>query len=107
MATYVQRIHLNRPINTRLIIAVRFVVTAAVSDASSSVEALTGTQPYAGGAVVAFPHLIGSQEQGPQSASREAATVGVRGTVAMRLRVVDPNDASTMKEYHHAESLPA
>jgi len=105
MATYVQRIHLNRPINTRLIIAVRFVVTAAVSGASSRVEA--GTQPHGGGAAIAFPHLVSLRGKGPQSASREAATVGVRGTVAMRLRVVDPNDASTMKEYHHAESLPA
>ncbi|GLV57236.1 hypothetical protein KDH_40720 [Dictyobacter sp. S3.2.2.5] len=99
MATYVQRIHLNRPINTRLIIAVRFVVTAAVS----CVDAPAGTY----GAAVAFPHLVTSQEQGSHTASREAATVGVRGTVAMRLRVVDPKDVSTMKEYHHAESLPA
>lgn len=43
MATYVQRIHLNRPINTRLIIAVRFVVTAAVSGASSRAGASAGT----------------------------------------------------------------
>ncbi|GHO87315.1 hypothetical protein [Dictyobacter formicarum] len=106
MATYVQRIHLNRPINTRLIIAVRFVVTAAVSGALSRVDAPAGTQPHRGSAA-AFPYLVASQEQGPYYASREAATVGVRETVAMRLRVVDPKDASTMKEYHHAESLPA
>ena len=106
MATYVQRIHLNRPINTRLIIAVRFVVTAAASGVASRANTLAGTQRYRKSAA-AFLHLVASQEQGPHSASREAATVGVRGTVAMRLRVVDLKNASTMKEYHHAESLPA
>ncbi|GCE17716.1 hypothetical protein [Dictyobacter kobayashii] len=106
MATYVQRIHLNRPINTRLIIAVRFVVTAAVSGVSSSTDASSCTQ-HNRMSTSAFPQLVASREQGPHSASREAATVGVRGTVAMRLRVVGPENESTMKEYHHAESLPA
>jgi hypothetical protein len=102
MTSYIQRIHLNRPKKTRLIIAVRFVVTAAVS--SVSPEADTS---------IATPHIAGSPDvstvtkvQRYRSDSREAATAGVRGKVAMRLRLVGPKEPA-MKEYHHAESLPA
>ncbi|WP_149404113.1 hypothetical protein [Dictyobacter arantiisoli] len=105
MAMYTHRIHLNRPRKTRLIIAVRFVVTAAVSRISSELDAPTSIQRRCESAD-AFPRTAAQRASSERSHCREAATVGVRGTVAMRLRLVGP-ETSTMKEYHHAESLPA
>jgi hypothetical protein len=102
MASYIHRIHLNRPKKTRLIIAVRFVVTAAVSSISSELDSHESISPN--GDCLDLTTVAG--EQMHRSDSREAATAGVRGTVAMRLRLVGPEE-STMKEYHHAESLPA
>lgn len=102
MASYIHRIHLNRPKKTRLIIAVRFVVTAAVSRVSTELDT-----PVVTPQIVSSPKVSTiSAEQRYRSDSREAATAGVRGTVAMRLRLVGPEEP-TMKEYHHAESLPA
>ncbi len=102
MANYIHRIHLNRPKKTRLIIAVRFVVTAADSDISSELDTQASISPDGGSLDVSTV----AEEQMYHSDSRAAATAGVRGTVAMRLRLVGP-EASTMKEYHHAESLSA
>jgi spore germination protein YaaH len=102
MANYIHRIHLNRPKKTRLIIAVRFVVTAAVSSISSELDSHESTSPNGD----SLDLMTVAGEQIYRSDSREAATAGVRGTVAMRLRLVGPEE-STMKEYHHAESLPA
>jgi hypothetical protein len=102
MASYIHRIHLNRPKKTRLIIAVRFVVTAAVSHVSTELDTQAPMPHSAGSTDVSLV----SREQRYRSDSREAATAGVRGTVAMRLRLVGPEEP-TMKEYHHAESLPA
>ncbi|GCE25583.1 hypothetical protein KDA_10670 [Dictyobacter alpinus] len=106
MATYVHRIHLNRPINTRLIIAVRFVVTAANSGISSETHTMQYTQESRTRSNT-FARIAAQGEQSYRSTSREAPTVGARGTVAMRLRVAGLTERPAMKEYHHAESLPA
>ncbi|GER86960.1 hypothetical protein KDW_11220 [Dictyobacter vulcani] len=106
MATYVHRIHLNRPINTRLIIAVRFVVTAADARISSGPDTMQYTQKSTTRSN-ALSRITAPGEQSYRTTSREAATVGVRGTVAMRLRVAGHQAIPAMKEYHHAESLPA
>ena len=102
MTSYIQRIHLNRPKKTRLIIAVRFVITAAVSRVPTETDTAGATPDRAG------IHNVSTitRAQKYRIHNREAATAGVRGTVAMRLRLVGPKEP-TMKEYPHAESLPA
>ena len=96
MTVYVYRNQLNRPIKTRLIISVHFV--APHEDAPGA-----ASRPYA------FPGQHGteaSQYDVPRKTPRKrpATVASGRGTVAMRLRLID-SDASTKKEYHHAESL--
>lgn len=101
MANYVHRIHLNRPIKTRLIIAVRFVVTAAISRVSPEADVVSHSDSSD-----IIQQRVAPSEQRICGNVGSAATVGVRGTVAMRLRVVG-QEMPTLKEYHHAESLPA
>ncbi|HTI14434.1 MAG TPA: hypothetical protein VL461_07690 [Dictyobacter sp.] len=51
-------------------------------------------------------YVISLSMPGHRARTSAAPVIGACGKLAMRLRLVGLS-ASTMKEYHHAESLPA
>lgn len=124
MAMYVNRIDLNRPMRTRLLIAVRFVASAAVSGVSSGVDNRRRLPQCIERREASVVSDAAQEAQNTCNAEDSATTVDERGTVAMRLRLVGQsvrvassesivtNDVtrykmSTTKECHHAKSLPA
>jgi hypothetical protein len=102
--------HLNRPVKTRLLISVRFVPTIAETNVQRNTDIVTGTFMNYGSQCAQTDAEMGQStvlpaEPDDPPALREMGG-SQRGTIAMRLRLVGP-DASTKKEYHHAESLLA
>ncbi len=95
---------LNRPIKTRLLISVRFVPTVTESLGQQQTDIVSGVLLNAGSQRVqadAETDLVSPTDPGDLSRVSRASL-----RMSMRLRLVAP-DASTQKEYHHAESLLA